>query len=336
MGLFKVIALLGLIVLFVAAAGCGGGDGEEDAQQSDLPVTDVSPEAVLGSGTAVDWTLCAELANWERKPIGEMVEAFGHMAYGDGDRPAPLLYVPYVSNFFYLPLPMAHLFGGSQSTELERISELGGLNWPEAGAEYAKFCGAESGYVMPPRLEILKVAGYHVLDMKRDDSDLVVLVREQAGVWEEAFIALPAPSDPSLVASEFETVHIVDEAGTLLFEQRLVRPYSGYQKMAYEDGGPSVGVIAGRPPLLTAPFAASGEELHVYGDAGGGTISAGRLTVMDSTGQEVLEHEWQAEEDYWSPLASLQLAPGAYTIRFEMETRNFRHFVLLPASTALP
>jgi hypothetical protein len=62
----------------------------------------------------------------------------------------------------------------------------------------------------------------------------------------------------------------------------------------------------------------------------------GSLVAVDENGNEAGRIDWSGEYGMWQSLGWLSLPPGRYTLRFEDEESDWRHFVLLAADVPLP
>jgi hypothetical protein len=187
---------------------------------------------------------------------------------------------------------------------------------------------------------LIRTLDQSVVGIKQLGNTLLIIVEAGFYVgWDEVVFPYP-PEQPSPMDDGIEVLRVVDVGGNTLYEESTsTSGEAWFQTLQYGgSGGIEFLTIGGILPFATTQVEVpSGQPaLRLYTSSPAVSDRDGSLVAVDENGNEAGRIDWSGEYGMWQSLGWLSLPPGRYTLRFEDEESDWRHFVLLAADVPLP
>ena len=271
-----------------------------------VPLPDVS--LAMERGERVAYSVCSRVTEWQKPDIAGMAQVFTDRRFGDGERPFPINYAQYLQRAYYISTPTAN----SINKEINAFSAQWAVG--DRGERFCDFQALRSDWLA----QVLYLDGYHMQEMRFLSGNLVVLVDDAPGVFENVVFWYPRDLESQPV--DQYSVRVVDRAGVEIYRlaaragtvQTLQSDARGLIAAMTLNGDASfrswaVTFPEGQPPLRI--FGAFGPPFHLQ--------PAGTLKLVDGVGTVIATVSWPAVEAGWQTLATVDVPPGTYEVQID-------------------
>ena len=294
------------------------------------PVSMRDTRDVLANGDEVPFKVCSQREGWRKPSPQEMTQTFQDRRFGNGVAPYPQDYTYYL-RAFYFPTPFA-------TSANKYWTAFGGFAITGETTPPQTFCDAEALRTQG-LFRVIRTLDYSVMDVKRLENTLVIVVAPDFQGWQETVFPYP-PVQPEFRGDGIEVVRVLDVSGVELYEEATpINDVAWLQTVQYGiDGSLDYVVIGGILPYASAIIdVPEGEPpLRLYSSSPEVVDRAGSLVALDSAGDEAGRIDWSGHFEMWQPLGELSLPAGRYTLRFEDSASDWHHFVVMAANVPLP
>ena len=328
-------AALALAVLATACSG-GGSKPSGAATPATVPTTTVEPTASPVSpasatapaiGSPIGFELCSLTTDWLKPSPGAMANVFSTPRFTiSGDvRPTPVLWAMYLSHFYWIPDFRANsgqIEPGSMSAANAR------------DPAHTRQLDCQQHFSFTPKYEELWLLDHKATAMWKDGTTAVIETVPDPRTYQVIAFPWPPEAEATPITKteplQFNGVRVVGPTGQLLFSDE----YDLGSTTEYDDDGlfVSFSLYGGRTSgtvRLTVPQPLS---LELYWN--GRSVPA-EVSVLDDAGREV-SRTTVKDSGFWVPAGTLNLAPGASTLHFELSSADHGGFTLLPTGSPRP
>jgi hypothetical protein len=260
-----------------------------------------------------------------------MTVAFEDLRFGDGIAPYPQEYTYYLRDFY---------FPTTFSASVNKYwTNLGGFMLDDESTSIETFCDPQQLRAQG-QFRLIRTLDQSVVGIKQLGNTLLIIVEAGFYVgWDEVVFPYP-PEQPFPMDDGIEVLRVVDVGGNTLYEESTsTSGEAWFQTLQYGgSGGIEFLTIGGILPFATTQVdVPSGQPaLRLYSSSPAVSDRDGSLVAVDENGNEAGRIDWSGEYGMWQSLGWLSLPPGRYTLRFEDEESDWRHFVLFAADVPLP